>query len=613
MSGFSRGNREARPVVSCCHLFRVGEPSDLAPDPSEGGPFLAPDRRTEGPGDPSPPRAMDRLAVDEKSGAPLRFARRLRRTAGRRRSFSADSSRSNAAGSPSQPPRGSRGPSGCSPSLCPEAPEPRSRCGRCQGGLRPATQCGGCGDRSCASCLAGIVRNEKMPLCLRCEEEDSVAAVGEEALLPVEKALTDAATDKQISELAVPCGILGCNWTGAMKTREDHRRTCEQALNPCHFGCGQLVMRKMLADHLRNGCAKAGLRSSCHQTDACSDHQNLAVVSFKEDGCRFSRIGCSFQGDAKDRESHEADALGVHLRLLLQHVKKLKACLHPAGDDVKESLTEGDVSTRIAFNPMPRGFVEGEFLSGLPLYEEGMPWRNLSRRTEGVSLLETKLHVFENIVSVLSKEMAASRQRFVAFRGQRGLDQDMIRGLELKIADLQRCLVQKDAALGKLEQRLHASGEASYNGVFLWKITDVHRKSYEAVCGKINSFHSPPFYTSRYGYKLCMRIYLNGEGSSKGSYLSVFLVLLKGDYDALLPWPFAHKMTLTLLDQNDGEHFANTIHPDPALASFQRPVGEMNEASGFSRFIPLTKLQSPKYAYIKEGTLFLRCVAHASS
>uniref|UniRef100_A0ABM5F7A8 TNF receptor-associated factor 1 isoform X2 n=1 Tax=Pogona vitticeps TaxID=103695 RepID=A0ABM5F7A8_9SAUR len=560
MSQFSRGNREARPVVSCCHLFRVGEPSDLAPDPSEGGPFLAPDRRREGPGDPSPPRAMDRLAVDEKSGAPLRFARRLRRTAGRRRSFSADSSRSNAAGSPSQAPRGSRGPSGCSPSLCPEAPEPRSRCGRCQGGLRPATQCGGCGDRSCASCLAGIVRNEKMPLCLRCEEEDSVAAVGEEALLPVEKVLSDAATDKQISELVVPCGILGCNWMGAMKIWE-----------------------------------------------------NLAVVSFKEDGCRFSRIGCSFQGDAKDRESHEADALGVHLRLLLQHVKKLKACLHPAGNDVKETLTEGDVSTRIAFNPMSRGFVEGEFLSGLPLYEEGMPWRNLSRRTEGVSLLETKLHVFENIVSVLSKEMAASRQRFVAFRGQRGLDQDMIRGLELKIADLQRCLVQKDAALGKLEQRLHASGEASYNGVFLWKITDVHRKSYEAVCGKINSFHSPPFYTSRYGYKLCMRIYLNGEGSSKGSYLSVFLVLLKGDYDALLPWPFAHKMTLTLLDQNDGEHFANTIHPDPASASFQRPVGEMNEASGFSRFIPLTKLQSPKYAYIKEGTLFLRCVAHASS
>lgn len=41
---------------------------------------------------------------------------------------------------------------------------------------------------------------------------------------------------------------------------------------------------------------------------------------------------------------------------------------------------------------------------------------------------------------------------------------------------------------------------------------------------------------------MCLRIFLNGEGRSKGSYVSLFLVLLKGEYDALLQWPFAQKV-----------------------------------------------------------------------
>ncbi|XP_013928039.1 PREDICTED: TNF receptor-associated factor 1 [Thamnophis sirtalis] len=111
------------------------------------------------------------------------------------------------------------------------------------------------------------------------------------------------------------------------------------------------------------------------------------------------------------------------------------------------------------------------------------------------------------------------------------------------MADLQRSLAQKDAALIRLGQRLHSSEQTSYDGVFLWKITDVHQKCYEAICGKVHSFQSPAFYTSRYGYKLCMRIYLNGEGRGRGTHISLFIVLLKGDYDSLLPWPFTHKVT----------------------------------------------------------------------
>lgn len=37
-------------------------------------------------------------------------------------------------------------------------------------------------------------------------------------------------------------------------------------------------------------------------------------------------------------------------------------------------------------------------------------------------------------------------------------------------------------------------------------------------------------------------MYLNGDGTGKGTHLSLFFVVMKGDYDALLPWPFRHKV-----------------------------------------------------------------------
>lgn len=43
---------------------------------------------------------------------------------------------------------------------------------------------------------------------------------------------------------------------------------------------------------------------------------------------------------------------------------------------------------------------------------------------------------------------------------------------------------------------------------------------------------------------MCLRLYLAGDGAGKGSHLSLFLVLMRGDYDAILDWPFTRKVLL---------------------------------------------------------------------
>ena len=44
------------------------------------------------------------------------------------------------------------------------------------------------------------------------------------------------------------------------------------------------------------------------------------------------------------------------------------------------------------------------------------------------------------------------------------------------------------------------------------------------------------------GYKLCARIYLNGDGMGKTTHVSLFFVIMRGQFDALLKWPFRQKV-----------------------------------------------------------------------
>lgn len=46
---------------------------------------------------------------------------------------------------------------------------------------------------------------------------------------------------------------------------------------------------------------------------------------------------------------------------------------------------------------------------------------------------------------------------------------------------------------------------------------------------------------------MCIRAYLNGDGMGYKTHLSLFFVLMKGEFDALLKWPFEHKISMILV------------------------------------------------------------------
>ena len=155
----------------------------------------------------------------------------------------------------------------------------------------------------------------------------------------------------------------------------------------------------------------------------------------------------------------------------------------------------------------------------------------------------------------------------------------------------------------------------SHDGVLIWKLGDYSRKLQEAKLRNNHEFFSPPFYTHRYGYKLQVSAFLNGNGSGEGSHLSIYIRVLPGEYDNLLEWPFSYKVTFSILDQSDpslskAQHITETFNPDPNWKNFQKPCSTRNSLDestlgfGYPKFISHDEIK--KRNYVRDNSIFLK-------
>jgi hypothetical protein len=130
-----------------------------------------------------------------------------------------------------------------------------------------------------------------------------------------------------------------------------------------------------------------------------------------------------------------------------------------------------------------------------------------------------------------------------------------------------------------------------------------------AQSDKQTSIYSPPFYTSPTGYKMCVRLYLDGDSNARRTHMSLFFVLMRGEYDAILKFPFAFKVIFCLYDQtNRKNHIIDAFRPDIKSNSFQRPRSDMNIASGITKFAPVKIFQQENSPYIRDDAMFIKVI-----
>ena len=114
---------------------------------------------------------------------------------------------------------------------------------------------------------------------------------------------------------------------------------------------------------------------------------------------------------------------------------------------------------------------------------------------------------------------------------------------------------------------------------------------------------------------MCLCVDANGHGDDKGTHVSVFLLLMKGENDDTLTWPIKYKCTFTLLNQlRDEGHHTGTLHSpedkdDIALYLSRVLSDDEGTAWGKPQFIAHTKLdlqEEQQCQYLKDDSLYFR-------
>ena len=126
------------------------------------------------------------------------------------------------------------------------------------------------------------------------------------------------------------------------------------------------------------------------------------------------------------------------------------------------------------------------------------------------------------------------------------------------------------------------------------------------------SWYSPLFYSHESGYKMCLRVYPNGDSDVKGTHLSIYIGLVPGEFDDLLSWPYCGSVTIHILNQQRSLfHISKRIELTTAanLKNRQRPdpkkIIDPSHAIywGYRQFAALKDLRGE---FLKDNCLQLR-------
>ena len=177
-------------------------------------------------------------------------------------------------------------------------------------------------------------------------------------------------------------------------------------------------------------------------------------------------------------------------------------------------------------------------------------------------------------------------------------------GTQHQITTIKRKIEYNSANLSDIEWRFRCHEHTTYNGHLLWNITDFQNRSQQAIIGKTIALQSAPCFTSKHGYKYCLRLYLNGDGMGKGTHLSLYLVIMRSEYDNVLQWPFQKNFQFTLINQQNRllDH-VERMTPSRDSSSFKKPKKDMNIAIGCPLFLRLDRLRPE--GFLKDNTLFI--------
>ncbi|XP_054142908.1 TNF receptor-associated factor 3 isoform X2 [Melozone crissalis] len=471
-----------------------------------------------------------------------------------------------------------------------------------------------CGHRFCETCMNALLRSSS-PKCTACQES-----------IVKDKVFKDNCCRRELLALQIYCRNenKGCKEQLSLGQLLIHLRTdCQFEELPCpRADCKEKILRKDLPDHVEKTCKYR--ETTCKY---CKSQVPMIMLQKHEDtDCPCVMVSCPHkcsvktlmrsEGTNQQIKAHEASSAVQHVNLL----KEWSNALENKVALLQNESLEKNKSIQTLHNQICSFEIEIERQKEMLRNNESKILhlqRVIDSQAEKLKELDKEIRPFRQNweeadsmkSSVESLQNRVTELESVDKTAGQGARNTSL--LETQLSRHDQMLSVHDIRLADMDLRFQVLETASYNGVLIWKIRDYKRRKQEAVMGKTLSLYSQPFYTGYFGYKMCARVYLNGDGMGKGTHLSLFFVIMRGEYDALLPWPFKQKVTLMLMDQGPSRrHLGDAFKPDPNSSSFKKPTGEMNIASGCPVFVAQTVLENG--TYIKDDTIFIKVIVDTS-
>ncbi|XP_068731079.1 TNF receptor-associated factor 4-like [Montipora capricornis] len=420
---------------------------------------------------------------------------------------------------------------------------------------------------------------------------------------------------------------------------QSHRSVCGKFPVDCPNACGSREMRERIPDHVENQCT-------------------LTVIS-----CPYSNLGCSSKFQRRERESHLQSYMRLHLDLACvrreSDGQQLKCpldnnFLDRDKDIFPDKATQRKILSFIIHCPrdgcqwtgelrakevhendcqrfpvncpngceefIPRDEIFLHTQDKCPLAASSCPYadmgctKKVTRQDDIDSHIESEMRLHLDLVGVKLRDTEEELQKFrneeeelQKLRNQKEELQKLRNKEQLeKLRDTQEELRNTKQLVKKLQERINALENKPC--VYLWKIRGFRELLRQARAGYKDEIKSAPFYTSEFGYKVRMSLYPNGNGEGKNTYLSIFIHIMKGDYDSVLEWPFRKRITFTLIDQkenpDDRDNISSTLEKEGRDDWNSRPKEKENGVSmGFHKFVSHDKLM--KSGCILDDTIFI--------
>lgn len=141
----------------------------------------------------------------------------------------------------------------------------------------------------------------------------------------------------------------------------------------------------------------------------------------------------------------------------------------------------------------------------------------------------------------------------------------------------------------------------SAEGVFIWVL------SLAALDTPGQPLQSDTFQTSTSGYNLSLGAAIYQEKPNGPRFLALSVVLLVGEFDAILPWPMPFGLALSLIDQSGKQNdICHEVPSKSCVEAFNRPGDKPNMPYVCLDFCSLDKLQKTNSGHVGNESIFVK-------